>query len=207
MNAALQTLLSEIEHFGIANDAAHDERGLRMLNITRGTGEFLAHVIVSLGARDILEVGISNGYSTLWLADAVAARGGKVTTIEIAPDKLAMARRNFDAAGLAGFIDQREGDAGQLLADAPDSAYDMVFLDSERAAYPGWWADIGRVLRPHGLLIVDNAISHEAEMAPFVRVVAADGAFTSSLVHVGKGELVVGRHPGLARHWAGWRES
>lgn len=207
MNTALQVLLSEIEHFGLANDAAHDERGRRMLNITRGTGEFLAHVIASLGARDILEVGTSNGYSTLWLADAVAPDGGKVTTIEMAPDKVAMARQNFAAAGLEGVITQREGEAGQVLAQAPDGAYDLVFLDSERAAYPGWWLELKRILRPHGLLIVDNATSHAAEMAPFVQVVNADGGFTTSLVHVGKGELVAGRDADLARHWAGWRAS
>ncbi|NHZ64505.1 O-methyltransferase [Massilia genomosp. 1] len=207
MDMALQALLSEIEHFGQANDAAHDERGRRMLNITRGTGQFLAHVIDSLGARAILEVGTSNGYSTLWLADAVAARGGKVTTIEMAPDKLAMARMNFVASGLDAVITQREGEAGQVLAQAPDGAYDLVFLDSERAAYPGWWADLKRVLRPHGLLIVDNATSHAAEMAPFVQVIKADGAFSTSLVQVGKGELVAGRDADLARHWASWRES
>ncbi|NHZ97584.1 class I SAM-dependent methyltransferase [Massilia sp. CCM 8734] len=207
MNTAMQALLREIEHFGQANDAAHDERARRMLNITRGTGQFLAHVIDSLGARAILEVGTSNGYSTLWLADAVAARGGKVTTIEMAPDKLAMARKNFVASGLDAAITQREGEAGQVLAEAPDSAYDLVFLDSERAAYPGWWADLKRVLRPHGLLIVDNATSHEAEMAPFVQVIKADAAFSTSLVQVGTGELVAGRDADLARHWASWRES
>jgi predicted O-methyltransferase YrrM len=207
MNTALQALLSEIEHFGDANDAAHDERAKRMLNITRGTGRFLAHVVTAMGARDILEVGTSNGYSTLWLADAVAMRGGKVTTIEIAPDKLAMARTNFAESGLDDIITQVHGDAGQVLARAPDAAFDLVFLDSERAAYPGWWGDLKRVLRPHGLLIVDNATSHAAEMAPFIEVIAADGGFATTLVEVGKGELVASRDAGMARHWAGWRDS
>ncbi|NHZ87614.1 methyltransferase domain-containing protein [Massilia sp. CCM 8733] len=207
MNTALQALLSEIEQFGLANDAAHEARARRMLNITRGTGEFLAHVIASLDARDILEVGTSNGYSTLWLADAVAASGGKVTTIEMAPDKVAMARQNFAAAGLSHVITQREGDAGQVLADTPDGACDLVFLDSERPAYPGWWADLKRILRPHGVLVVDNATSHAAEMAPFVQVVSADGGFTTALVQVGKGEFVAGRNAALARHWENWRES
>lgn len=207
MNAALQALLSEIEHFGDANDAAHDERAKRMLNITRGTGQFLAHVVGAMGARDILEVGTSNGYSTLWLADAAASTGGHVTTIEMAPFKLTMARRNFAASGLNQRITQREGDAGQVLAQAPDASCDLVFLDSERAAYPGWWPDLKRILRPHGVLIVDNATSHAAEMAPFVQVVAADGGFATTLVDVGKGELVASRDPAMARHWAGWRES
>lgn len=207
MNAQLQALLSEMEHFGDTNDATHAERAQRMLNITRGTGQFLAHVVQAMGARDILEVGTSNGYSTLWLADAVGPAGGRVTTVEMAPFKLEMARRNFAASGLGSVITQVEGDAGQVLAQAPDGAVDLVFLDSERSSYPGWWPDIKRILRPHGLLIVDNATSHAAEMAPFVQALAADGGFATSLVEVGKGELVASRDAAMARHWAGWRES
>ncbi|MCE3607111.1 class I SAM-dependent methyltransferase [Massilia sp. P8910] len=207
MNATLHKLLSDIEQFGENNDAATDERGRRMLNITRGTGQFLAHVIGAMGARDILEIGTSNAYSTLWLADAVAPNGGKVTTVEMAPLKLRMARENVAASGLGQYIDQVDGDAGALLARSADHAHDLVFLDSERTEYTGWWPDIRRVLRPHGLLIVDNATSHAAEMAPLVRMVAAEAGFSTALVPVGKGELVASRVPDMARYWAGWRES
>nr|WP_308610093.1 class I SAM-dependent methyltransferase [Massilia frigida] len=86
-----------------------------MLDITRGTGEFLAHVIGAMGAREILEIGTSNGYSTLWLADAVAANDGKVTTVDMAPLKLRMARENIAASGLGRTIEQVEGDAGALV--------------------------------------------------------------------------------------------
>ncbi|MDM5177415.1 class I SAM-dependent methyltransferase [Massilia sp. DJPM01] len=193
--------LSEIEQFGEENDAAIDERARRMLNITRGTGEFLAHVIGAMGARAILEIGTSNGYSTLWLADAVAANGGKVTTVGMAPLKLRMARENIAASGLGRTIEQVEGDAGALLSRSSDCSYDLAFLDSERTEHLGWWADIKRVLRPHGVLIVDNATSHAAEMAPFMQAVAAEAVFSTSLVTVGKGEFVASRVPDMARYW------
>ncbi|MDQ1924797.1 O-methyltransferase [Massilia pseudoviolaceinigra] len=206
MNANLHKLLSDIERFGEENDAAIEARGRRMLNITRGTGQFLAHVIGAMDARDLLEIGTSNGYSTLWLADAVAPTGGKVTTVEMAPAKLRMARENFTASGLGRFIVQVEGDAGQLLARSDESSCDVLFLDSERSEYTGWWPDIRRVLRPHGLLIVDNATSHAAEMAPFMQAVAAEAVFSTSLVTVGKGEFLASRAADMARYWAGWRE-
>jgi predicted O-methyltransferase YrrM len=80
--------------------------------------------------------------------------------------------------------------AGHVLQRAADGAYDLVFLDSERPEYPGWWPDLKRVLRPGGLLVVDNATSHQAEMAPFVALVSADREFVTSLVPVGNGEFL-----------------
>jgi predicted O-methyltransferase YrrM len=66
----------------------------------------------------------------------------------------------------------------------------LIFLDSERPEYPGWWPHLRRVLRPGGLLIVDNATSHVEQMAPFVALVTADARFVTCLVPVGNGEFL-----------------
>jgi predicted O-methyltransferase YrrM len=79
---SLETLKAELERFGQANDAATNERPRRMLNITRDTGEFLVVLVRATAARRVLEIGTSNGYSTLWLADAARGIGGSVTTVE-----------------------------------------------------------------------------------------------------------------------------
>src|SRR5215510_6100707 len=149
MTESLQALLSELERFGEANDNATAERPRRMLNI-----------------------GTSNGYSTLWLASAARAIGGAVTTVELSDYKVSLARQNFSRSGLAAFITLVQDDAGRVLERAVDASFDLVFLDSERPEYPGWWPHLKRVLRPGGLLVVDNATSHAAEMAPFVALVA-----------------------------------
>ena len=190
MNPSLATLLDELAAFGDAHDGDAANRATRMLNITPDTGAFLAVLVKAAQARRILEIGTSNGYSTLWLADAAAGIGGAVVTVEMAPAKIAMARANFARAGLANRIDQREGDAGALLAGLDDAAFDLVFLDSQRSAYLAWWPDLKRVLRAGGLLVVDNASSHAGEMADFTAAVRADGGFTTSLVPVGKGEFL-----------------
>ena len=161
-----------------------------MLNITRDTGEFLAVLVKAMHAVRILEIGTSNGYSTLWLASAARAIGGAVTTVEKAELKAGMARANFARSGLAAVISLVTDDAGDVLKRAEDASADLVFLDSERPEYPGWWPDLRRVLRPGGLLVVDNATSHPEQMAPFIALVGADRTFTTSLVPVGNGEFL-----------------
>lgn len=190
MPEPLTALLAELEEFGRANDATTTDRPRRMLNITRDTGELLSVLIRATQARRVLEIGTSNGYSTLWLAEAARAIGGTVTTVERSELKIGMAAANFARSGLSGCIAQVHDDAGRVLRAAPDGGFDLVFLDSERPEYSGWWPDLRRVLPPRGLLVVDNATSHPDQMAPFVALVTADPGFTTSLVPVGNGEFL-----------------
>jgi predicted O-methyltransferase YrrM len=185
----LTTLLADMAAFGDTHDSGTADHATRMLNITPDTGEFLAVLVKAMNARRILEVGTSNGYSTLWLAEAAGSTGA-VTTIERSASKIPMARANFARAGLTDRIEQREGDAGAILRELDDGAYDLLFLDSLRSAYLAWWPDLKRVLHPGGLLVVDNATSHAQEMADFTAAVRADSDFTTSLVPVGKGEFL-----------------
>lgn len=97
---ALEQLKRELERFGEQNDGAQHSRGSKMLNITRDTGELLAVLVQTRGAQAVLEIGTSNGYSTLWLAEAVKRLGGRVTTIELDEGKRTMAATNFERAGL-----------------------------------------------------------------------------------------------------------
>ena len=190
---ALQNLLAELEQFGRDNDGATAERPRKMLNITRDTGEFLTVLVRAALARRVLEIGTSNGYSTLWLASAAQDIGGSVTTVEKSQYKIDLAAKNFARSGLASSIAQVHDDAGRLLERSADSAFDFIFLDSERPEYSGWWPHLRRVLRRGGLLVVDNATSHPAEIAPFVALVKADAEFITSLVPVGNGEFLAAR--------------
>jgi predicted O-methyltransferase YrrM len=190
MGETLQVLLSELERFGEMNDSTIQDRPRRMLNITRDTGEFLVVLVQAMSARRILEIGTSNGYSTLWLASAARATGGTVTTVEHSGYKVAMARENFSRSGLASYITLVHDDAGRVLAATADASFDMVFLDSERPEYPGFWPNLKRALRPGGLLVVDNATSHAEQVLPFIALVNADADLTTSLVPVGNGEFL-----------------
>jgi predicted O-methyltransferase YrrM len=190
MGDPLEILKAELERFGEASDAATNELPRRMLNITRETGKFLAVLVRATAARRVLEIGTSNGYSTLWLAEAARGIAGSVTTVEFADYKIGLASANFARAGLSPFITQVHDDAGCLLQRSDESAYDLIFLASERLQYPAWWPNLRRVLRPGGLLVVDNATSHVEQMAPFVALVTADPEFATCLIPVGKGEFL-----------------
>jgi predicted O-methyltransferase YrrM len=192
----LPELLSELEAFGKTNDATGPERPKRMLNITRDTGEFLAVLVRATKAVRILEIGTSNGYSTLWLASACELAGAHVTTVELSAYKIGLAAENFRRGRMERFISQHQGDATTFLSAAASASFDFIFLDSERSEYVGWWPDLKRVLVPGGLLVVDNATSHPAELAEFVALVRTDQAFTTSTVDVGNGEfLAVAQEP------------
>ncbi|MCB0164618.1 MAG: class I SAM-dependent methyltransferase [Anaerolineae bacterium] len=193
MDQSLENLLNELEQFGRDNDAAIADRPGRMLNITRDTGEFLSVLIQATNARRVLEIGTSNGYSTLWLAWATRVIRGYVTTIELSEFKYDLAATNIERAGMADVITQVRGDAGEFLEGAVSSSFDLIFLDSERREYEGWWKNLRRVVREGGLLVVDNAVSHRSELAGFVAMVSADAEFTTCQVPVGNGEFLAVR--------------
>jgi len=193
LTESLMQLLSELERFGAENDRTFTDRSRRMLNITRDTGEFLSVLVRAMNARRVLEIGTSNGYSTLWLADAVSAVGGKVTTVELSENKHGLAADNFKRSGLSAVIKQILGEAGQIIAELSDASFDLVFVDSERLVYPTWWPDLRRIVRRGGLMVVDNAISHHEQMKPFIVLVEADPEFETCLVPVGNGEYLATR--------------
>lgn len=194
-NPTLESLKAELEQFGDANDSTHDARSQRMLNITRDTGEFLSVLVRATAAKRVLEIGTSNGYSTLWLAEAAKDIGGAVTTLEASDFKIAMAAENFRRSGLTPYIRLVAGDAGEFLRDVSPESFDLIFLDSERTEYAGWWPYLRDALRPGGLLVVDNATSHPQEMLPLVERVRADPDFQTSLVPIGKGEFMAVKKP------------
>ncbi|GAA1894157.1 class I SAM-dependent methyltransferase [Streptantibioticus ferralitis] len=190
MEPGLIGLLRELEEFGESNDAATDDRTRKMLNITHDTGTFLALVVRAGKCKNVLEIGTSNGYSTLWLADAVGA-DGSVTTVEQAPHKIAMAEQNFQRSGLHSRIQQISGEAGGFIESRDVGEYDFVFLDSDRAQYATWWPSLQRILADGCLIVVDNAVSHAHQLEDFNRLVAASDGCLSSLVPIGKGELMI----------------
>ncbi len=187
--------MRKLEDFGERNDSLNLERSKRMLNITFATGEFLSSLIVASQAKNILEIGTSNGYSTLWIANTCAKLGGIVTTVEKSEIKIELARENFKKFNLEEYITLITGDASTTLASLPSAQVDLLFLDAERSEYLNLWVEIDRVLKPYGTLVVDNAISHREELSEFVLKVQSSGRYTCCLVPVGKGEFMAVKNP------------
>jgi predicted O-methyltransferase YrrM len=184
-------LAASLYEAGREHDAAFEDRLARWRNVEPETAELLSVLVRGSGARRVLEVGTSNGYSTLWLADAVEAAGGTLVSLEVLPERTALATGNLATAGLSEVADLLTADAGPALTSFEDAAFDFVFLDAERPAYVAYWPDLVRILAHPGLLVVDNAISHAEEMADFREVVSADERVESSLVPIGAGVLLI----------------
>ena len=189
MTGELQALLAELEEFGQARDAAAACRAEKMLNCGPETGRLLWMLARFGGCRRVLEVGTSNGYSTLWLADAAE----KVVTIEQDPAKRAMALENFRQSGLASGIALVGGDAGELLPGGLGAPFDLVFLDADRTRYVEWWPAVRPAVAVGGMLAVDNILSHPQECAPFLDLLRGDASFMQQTLGIGNGVLLAYR--------------
>ena len=124
-------------------------------------GQLLGLLVRLLGARRVLEIGTFTGYSTLWLARAVAP-GGRVVTCDITDRWPAIGRPYWERAGVADRIEVRIGDARDTLADllagGAEGTVDLVFIDADKAGYRHYYEASLRLARPGGLLVLDNTV-------------------------------------------------
>lgn len=182
----IEALLSEMEAFGQKHDAAEADHSRRMLNLEPDTARLIRILIGSGSYTRLLEVGTSNGYSTLWLADAVRRTGGHLVSVERRPEKTAMAVQNLARAGLSDRVTLLTGDARQVLDGLP-GPFDLVFLDADRPSYPAYLDLLLPRLAPKVLLLADNVHSHPAEIAAYLGAIGRRAEFEHTVVGVGKG--------------------
>lgn len=190
MDPTTQKIIDDLVAAAAEHDAAQADRLDRWRVLEPDAGRFLWFLAQAVGARRVLEVGTSRGVSTLWLADAVRATGGHVVSLDVDATAQEAARATLQEAGLAEHVTFHTVDGGAALADLPDGALDLLFLDAERTEYSSWWPHPVRVLRPGGVLVADNALSHPAEIAALRDLLAADTRSTTTTIAVGKGALL-----------------
>jgi predicted O-methyltransferase YrrM len=196
MNQRLSKFLEDLYTGGLAHDAAQPNRLLKRRNLEPDTAGLLSLIVRIAGARTVVEIGTSNGCSTIWLADAVGDTGGRIVSLDTASTD--GARTNLALAdtaqpGLAARVELRQEDGGAYLARLADGSVDLLFLDAERVEYPNWWPHPARVLRRGGVLVIDNVLSHADEVAAFLKLL--DGEFVGTTVAVGKGLHLAARRP------------
>lgn len=160
----------------------------RVRQIPPETGRFLAFLAAGATQGDIVEIGTSAGYSTLWLALAARERGRHVTTFEVLEEKVALARDTFEKAAVGDVVTLVPGDARQHLGDHGQIGF--CFLDAEKELYGEFYDLIVPRLVRGGLLVADNALSHRRVLQSVIDRALSDERVDALVVPVGKGELL-----------------
>ncbi|HEV8191486.1 MAG TPA: class I SAM-dependent methyltransferase [Ktedonobacterales bacterium] len=192
MDSALQTLLAELEERGSKNDAVESEYRSRMMNLEPATARVLALWVRSARRQRVLEIGTSNGYSTIWLAWAVSTSGGQVTSVDRLAEKHELADANLRRAGLRERVELVSGDATGVIGGLP-GPFDCIFFDADRFSAPAQLELLVSKLTPDVLLFADNALSHPQEIASYLAAVDALPEFEHTILPVGKGLSVAYR--------------
>jgi predicted O-methyltransferase YrrM len=171
-------------------DASERERGLppeeRSRQVTPATGRFLFAFVAPQTDCEVLEIGASRGYSTLWLGAGVRNLGGRVLSLERDPKKIDAWRENIADAGLEGWADLVEGDAFETIP-AIDDVFDVVFLDAEKDAYEALFGLARPKLEPGAVVIADNVLSHEETLGPYMHARQSDPTLESVTVPLDRG--------------------
>jgi len=160
----------------------------RLRQIPPETGKFLVLVAASAPPGTYLEIGTSAGYSTLWLALACRELGRRLTTFEVLEEKVRLARETFRSARVEDVVDLVLGDAREYLHNYTDVSF--CFLDAEKNQYLECYEALIPNMVSGGLLVADNAISHQDPLKPFLDRALGDKRVDSLIVPIGKGELV-----------------
>jgi predicted O-methyltransferase YrrM len=139
-------------------------------NIAPENGQFLSILIRSIRAQNVLEVGTSNGYSTIWLAAALEETGGRLITLEFNPKRAEDAHTYINEAGLDEIVEIRVGNA---LDEIPkcDATFDLVFLDAQKDEYRRYLELALPNIRPGGLVVADDTVTMRDEMLDYVEFV------------------------------------
>jgi predicted O-methyltransferase YrrM len=186
MHTNIRQLLQRLEAEGLKHDAAETEHSRKLLNLEPATAEVVALLLQIAGTRNVLEIGTSNGYSTIWLAATIGPLGGRVTSIDKDPRKHALARENLAAVDLLRYVDLRLGDATEIAARLT-GPFDCLFFDADRISAPKQLELLLPKLALPGLLLADNAISHPDQIAGYLARIEQIERISHTIIPVGKG--------------------
>ena len=170
----------------------------RMLAITKETGELLNMILRLKNAKNMLEVGTSTGYSTLWCAEAVCEQSGKIITIEQNPKKIKRAKENFQKAGITNEIIVKEGLAMQILRELNlqkeyEDFFDFVLIDADKENIIEYFDLILPMVSVGGVIITDNMLypeKYRKDMKKFSDYLKENPKLRTITTPIGNGEEI-----------------
>jgi predicted O-methyltransferase YrrM len=173
-----------------AEDAQAREEGvareLRARQVARTTGQFLFGLVAPQWDCEVLEIGGSRGYSSIWLGAGVRYFGGRVLSLEADPAKVEAWRLNVAEAGLEETVELIDGDAFETLPQIQD-VFDVVFIDAEKDDYERLFQLARDKVEPGALFVADNVLSHADPLAEYSKARQADPTLESVTVPLDRG--------------------
>ena len=160
----------------------------KLCQIPPETGQFISILAASTPKGTWLELGTGGGYSTLWLSLSCQAVKTKIYTFEKDENKLALARETIKKARVSTYVEMVAGDLLEQLSDYQDVSF--CFLDTSKDIYADCYEKVVANMVPGGILIADNAISHQHELQHMLARVQTDGRVDATIVPIGKGLLM-----------------
>jgi len=158
----------------------NERRG--MMNVPPQDGRLLRLITEAVGAKHVLEIGTSNGYSGIWFCLALRKTGGKLTTCEINAYRASLARRNFKKAGVEDIVTILEGDAHETVTKLTEPI-DILFLDADKAGYIDYLKKLLPLVRPGGLILTHNTTSHAKAMQDYLKAITTNPDLETIFLH------------------------
>ena len=177
----IRAVLARLEAEDADERARNVPREQRARQVASTTGQFLFSFVAPQTDCEVLEIGGSRGYSTIWLAAGVRYLGGRVLSLESDPAKVEAWRANVEEAGLADWAELLPGDAFETLPRI-DDVFDVIFLDAEKELYERLFDAARDKLEPGAVVIADNVLSHEELLGAYSRARQVDPTLESVTV-------------------------
>ena len=188
ISAEIKSQMSRLEALDARDRADGTPRLKRLRQIPPETGKFLALLATSVPPGDIIEIGTSAGYSTLWLILACQETGRKLTTYAVLPEKVQLARETFYLSKVENFVTIVESDGCQALSEHEKIAF--CFLDAEKDAYAACYQQVIPRMVKGGYLVADNAINFRTELEDMLTTALDDQTVDAMIAPIGKGLLI-----------------
>ena len=166
-------------------------------NIDRNTANFLNMLIKIHNSKNALELGTSNGYSGIWLADALKHTGGKLTTIEFWDKRQSVARENFRLCNVDDIIETKLGSALLILDEMSGEIeqglrepFDFIFIDANKLEYIQYFHKVDPLLKSGGIIAADNTISHAKKVEPYLKALVEHPSYQNQMLNFEAGLFV-----------------
>jgi len=153
-----------------------------MMNVPMEDGRFLRILTEMAGAKHVVEIGTSNGYSAIWFCMALRTTGGKLTTFEIDEGRAKLARENFKRAGVEDMVTLVMGNAHETVTKLKEPI-DILFLDADKAGYIDYLEKLLPLIRPGGLILAHNINPRQAD-AKFIEAITKDPKLATVLTQM-----------------------